>query len=188
VRLDIGGIGEGALVDAVAAHLDSLGYNQYLVDASGEIIARGTKPGDLPWSVAIRSPRLAGMSRTASDYAPERLGVLGRLDLVTGSGQRAVSTSGDYEKFFVKDGVVYTHIIDPRSGFPASGVISVTVMAPTCAEADALATTAFVLGFERGLEFLKAWPGVEGLILREKNGKIETEATSGFPKLIPVEQ
>jgi thiamine biosynthesis lipoprotein len=88
----------------------------------------------------------------------------------------------------VKDGVVYTHIIDPRSGFPASGVISVTVMAPTCAEADALATTAFVLGFERGLEFLKAWPGVEGLILREKNGKIETEATSGFPKLIPVEQ
>jgi thiamine biosynthesis lipoprotein len=186
-QLDLGGIGEGAVVDAVASHLDSLGYADYLVDASGEIVAAGSKPGGVPWSVAIRSPRRAGMPRTSPAYSPELLGVLGRIELDPKAGKTAVSTSGDYEKFFVKNGVAYTHIIDPRTGYPAAGAVSVTVLAPTCAEADALATTAFVLGFEKGLRFLEDWPGVEGLVVREKDGQLEMKTTSGFPKLIPVE-
>ncbi len=186
-KLDLGGIGEGAVVDALAERLKTLGYTDYLVDASGEIVARGTKPGNEPWSVAIRSPRLTGMPRISPEYSPERLGFLGRIDLPPGPGTIAISTSGDYEKFIVRNGVAYTHILDPRTGSPPSGVVSVTVVARTCAEADALATTAFVLGWERGLAFIAGWPGAEGLIVREKNGKLELETTKGFPKLIPVE-
>ncbi|MBN2354197.1 MAG: FAD:protein FMN transferase [Spirochaetales bacterium] len=188
MKLDLGGIGEGAVVDALADYLRSQGCADFLVDASGEIVVNGTKPGKVPWRVAIRSPRLSGMPRTSPDYAPTLLGVLGAIELPAAGGQTAISTSGDYEKFFVKDGIVYAHIVDPRTGSPPSAVASVTVIAGTCADADALATTAFVLGWERGLSFLENWTGVEGLIVRENDGKLETETTSGFPKLIPVEE
>jgi FAD:protein FMN transferase len=184
-RLDVGGIGEGAVVDATAARLDALGYTAYLVDAAGEIIARGTKPDAESWSVAIRSPRKAGLKRTDPEFRRVYPGNLGVITLETGAAKRAVSTSGDYEKFFVQDGVAYHHILDPRTGAPARGAVAVTVTAPTCAEADSYATAAFVLGFEKGLQFLEEAPGIEGLVVRETDGTLEMKPTSGFPRMKP---
>ena len=79
-------------------------------------------------------------------------------------------TSGDYERFFIVDGVRYHHILDPATGRPARGCQSVTVLAPTAAEADACATAAFVLGPSRGLAFLRARPGVRGVIVDAAGG------------------
>jgi thiamine biosynthesis lipoprotein len=118
--------------------------------------------------VAIRHPR----------RGQEFLGVL-RLG---GPGRKlAVVTSGDYERTFERDGRRYHHILDPATGYPARGLVSVTVIAPTCTEADALSTAAFVLGPERGLALLESRPGVEGLLIAERAGRLEARRTSGFP-------
>ena len=77
----------------------------------------------------------------------------------------AIVTSGDYERFFIADGVRYHHILDPATGQPARGCQSVTVLAPTAAEADACSTAAFVLGPEKGVAFLRGRPGVRGVIV-----------------------
>ncbi len=183
--LDIGGIGEGAVVDATADHLDSLNYGAYLVDAAGEIVMRGAKPDGRPWTVAVRSPRKPGLKRTDPAFKETYAGRLGLLEFSPGRGRAAVSTSGDYEKFFVAGGQAYTHILDPRTGYPPEGVASVTVIAESCARADSLATTAFVMGYERGAAFLEKQPGAEGLLVRDADGKLESKATSGFPPLIP---
>jgi thiamine biosynthesis lipoprotein len=183
--IDIGGIGEGAVVDATADHLDSLGYAAYLVDAAGEIVMRGAKPDGRPWTVAVRSPRKPGLERTDPAFKETYAGRLGMLEFSPARGRAAVSTSGDYEKFFVAGGKAYAHILDPRTGYPPEGVASVTVIAASCARADSLATTAFVLGYERGAAFLEKQPGAEGLLVRDADGKLESKATSGFPPLIP---
>ncbi len=93
----------------------------------------------------------------------------------------AIVTSGDYERFFEQGGRRYHHILDPATGYPAMGLASVTVIAPTCTEADALSTAAFVLGPERGLSLLESRPGVEGLLIAEREGRLEARVTSGFP-------
>jgi thiamine biosynthesis lipoprotein len=184
--MDIGGIGEGAVVDAIADYLDSLEYTAYLVDAAGEITVRGAKPDGRPWTVAVRSPRKPGVARTDPGFKETPPGLLGMIEFAPAAGRLSVSTSGDYEKFFVDHGVAYHHILDPRTGYPARGAVSVTVIAPSCAQADSLATSAFVLGYDKGAAFLESQPGVSGLLVREQNGALEQKTTTGFPKLLPV--
>jgi thiamine biosynthesis lipoprotein len=92
-----------------------------------------------------------------------------------------VVTSGDYERYFEQDGKRYHHILDPRSGYPADQLASVTVIAPTCALADALSTAAFVLGPQEGLELLDEFPDAEGLLIAERQGELVAWKTDGFP-------
>jgi thiamine biosynthesis lipoprotein len=166
--LDLGGIAQGAVVDLLGAWLERRGFRRYLVEASGDILIAGQKGRDQPWTVAIRHPR-----RGQEFVGILKLGEPGR--------KVAVVTSGDYERFFELGGRRYHHILDPATGYPATGLVSVTVIAPTCTEADALSTAAFVLGPARGLELLESLPGVEGLLIAEKDGKLQAELTSGFP-------
>jgi len=95
-----------------------------------------------------------------------------------------VVTSGDYERYFERDGRRYHHILDPRTGYPVQGLASVTVIAPNCATADALATAAFVLGPEEGLGLLENLVSVDGLLISEQGGELRAARTSAFPLAI----
>jgi len=151
---DLGGIAKGAVVDQIADWLAEEGYEDYLIDAGGDILVSGLKRGKEQWSIGIRHPR-------------SRDELIGLLHLGGAGETLAVVTSGDYERYFEFGGKRYHHILDPRSGYPANSSISVTVIAATCARADGLATAAFVLGPDQGLELLEGLPDVEGLIIAE---------------------
>jgi len=153
MQLDLGGIAKGYAVDRALALLRASGLESASVNAGGDIGLLGGH-GERPWKIGIQHPRKSG----------ELLATIELRD-------RAVVTSGDYERFFMQDGVRYHHIFDPQTGFPARGCQSVSVVAPTAAEADALATAAFVLGPADGLALLENEPDVEGLIV-DADGRI----------------
>jgi thiamine biosynthesis lipoprotein len=168
IGFDLGGIAKGAVVDLTADYLLGRGYEDFLIDAGGDILVSGLKQGRTPWRIAIRHPR----------KSEEILGVL----TLGQEGERvAVVTSGDYERYFEQEGKRYHHILDPRSGFPARGLVSVTIIAPTCALADALSTAVFVLGPKEGLDLLEQFPGSEGLLIAERDEKLVVWRSDGFP-------
>lgn len=160
-KLDLGGIAKGYAVDRAIEVLREHGVRAALVNAGGDIRVLGRRPGLLnsrPFKIAIQHPR-------AED---EILGIVELTD-------RAIATSGDYERYFVADGVRYHHILDPATGWPAQGCISVTVIAPTALEADALATGVFALGPEQGLALLERLPQVEGIIVTSEGQILKSE-------------
>ncbi len=162
--LDLGGIAKGAVADHLADYLEARGFENYLIDAGGDILVSGQKFGEQPWVIAIRHPRSEQL------LAVVKLGALGQ--------RTAIVTSGDYERYFDRDGRRYHHILDPRTGFPAAGAVSVTVISDSGARADALATAAFVLG---DLALLEAQANTEALLIREGPGGLQAVRTSGFP-------
>lgn len=131
VKIDLGGIAKGHAVDAAASALKQRGVTNALVDLSGNMVALGHPPGAEAWRIGVRDPR-------------DRRPYFARITL---SGQ-AIATSGKYEQFVARDGHTYGHILDPRTGMPAEGLISVTVIAETAMLADAWGTALFVLGGE----------------------------------------
>jgi len=158
----LGGIAKGYAVDRAIEVLRNEGVENAIVNAGGDLRAIGRRSLSRPWRVGIRDPRRRN----------ERMADLSLTD-------RAVATSGDYERFYIYQGVRYHHILDPRTGRPARGCRSVTVIAPRAMEADALATAAFVLGPEKGRTLLQGRNQVEGMIV---DGKGRTFSTTGFPK------
>jgi thiamine biosynthesis lipoprotein len=166
--LDLGGIAKGAVVDLLAGYLEQGGHRDYLIEAGGDILLSGLKQGGKQWVIGIRHPR-------------KSQGFLGVVSLGERGKKLSIVTSGDYERYFIEDGVRYHHILDPATGYPARGLVSVTIVATTCTEADALATAVFVLGMDKGLALLARWPGAEGLLVAEREGRLEARTTSGFP-------
>ena len=146
--LDLGAIAKGWAVDRAIAKLEAAGIRNAIIDAGGDLRVIGGRPGKGSWRIGVQHPREPG-----------------RLLMTFDLSDTAISTSGDYERFFMEGGVRYHHILDPVTGMPARGCQSVTVLAPTAAEADACATAAFVLGPERGIAFLRARRGVRGVIV-----------------------
>jgi len=160
LHLDLGGIAKGYAVDRAVELLRRAGITSAAVNAGGDIRLIGDRQGE-PWRIGIQHPR-----------NPQ--GVLVTLPLA----DCAVVTSGDYERYFERDGIRYHHIFDPTTGQPARLCQSVTVIARDAATADALATAAFVLGPDQGLQLLEAEPGVEGLIVSISGALVKT---SGVP-------
>lgn len=151
VWLDLGGVAKGYAVDEAVRVLKDSGVGAGIVDAGGDLRTFGVKPGSSPWRVGVQDP----------DESQELAGILE-------AGEISIATSGDYQRYFEVEGVRYHHILDPATGRPArSGLKSVTVLAPDCALADALATAAFVMGPERGLDLLEKRDGVEGILISE---------------------
>lgn len=149
VQLNFNAVAKGYAVDRVADWLAANGYADCLVEIGGEVAARGTKNGK-PWKVGIQVP-----TQTA-DGARESFESLPLPD------HRAVATSGNYRNYFEEGGVRYTHILDPRTGQPErTNLLSVTVVAPDCATADAYATAFMVLGHERSAQIVKQHPELE---------------------------
>jgi len=137
MSVDLGGIAKGYAVDCAVKKLKEAGIKNCLINAGGQIYALGDKFGK-PWKVAIRNPRTKAF-----------VGYLNIRD-------QAVSTSGDYEQYFLNNKKRYSHIFDPRTGYPAqSGIIAVTVVAPDGLTADALTTAIFVLGKSKAAELTK---------------------------------
>ena len=149
MKIDLGAIAKGYAVDRMIAVLESKGIKEALVNAGGDIYALGNPAGKSAWEIGIRNPRKRS----------EIIDVIKVKD-------KAVATSGDYEQFFFAAGRRYSHIMDPRTGLPASGVVSVTVIAQTAMAADALSTTLFVLGKEEGDKLIKGLGNIEAFFTK----------------------
>ena len=135
VRLDLSAVAKGYAVDLVADLLEMLALPDYLVEVGGEMRLGGSNTQGKPWRIAVEQPS-----------------VIPQVQRIIELGDVAMATSGDYRNYFKVDGVRYSHTIDPRTGRPIThSLASVTVLAPTCAEADAWATALSVLGAEQGL-------------------------------------
>jgi len=158
-RITLDGIGKGYIVDRGVDVLRERGFGSVFVEAGGDLVAAGRKPGGTPWRVGIRHPR-------------QGLALQARFDV----GDRAVATSGDYMQAFTPD-YAHHHIIDPRTGTSAPELASSTVIAPDAATADALATLTLVLGPRRGRALLEDLPGCEGYFVSKR---LEVVRTSGF--------
>lgn len=152
MAITLGGIAKGYAVDRAVALLRTRGFKDFIMQAGGDLYVSGTKGGQ-KWRVGIRDPR---GSRDAT-FA------------ITELEDRTFSTSGDYERGFVKDGVRYHHILDPRTGQPARMCRSVTVSAKDATTADAWSKPLFILGPERGLKLLKTMPDVQAVFIDAKN-------------------
>jgi len=153
VRLDFGGFAKGVAIDYAIQRLRDYGIKNAVVNAGGDLRAIG-QHGDRAWRVGIQNPRGRG--------------VLGAIDI---KGDACVFTSGDYERYFEYQGVRYSHIIDPRTGYPARGLSSVTVLDNDAGRADAAATAIFVAGVEDWYRIAKKM-GVQGVMVIDSKGQI----------------
>jgi thiamine biosynthesis lipoprotein len=164
VTLDLSGIAKGYGVDELAYCLDRMGIANYLVGIDGEMRARGMKPGNQPWAVALEKP-LPGMR--------EVMGVMELLDA-------AIATSGDYRRFVDVDGQRHAHTMHPRLGVPVRNrLAAVTVLAPTCMLADAWATALLVLGEDAGVALARG-RGMDALfVLHDGTGFEQISIVAG---------
>ena len=166
-RIDLGGIGKGYAVDRAVSVLKLNGISSALINFAGNIYTFGTPPGKDSWVIGLQHPR-------------KSKGLLGTFEIK----DKAVSTSGDYEKFFTIEGKRYSHIIDPRTGHPVKGIVSVTIVTGNATRADALSTGVFVLGLEKGMGLIEQLPDVEGIIVYEDTDSgLSTKASSGMQAL-----
>jgi thiamine biosynthesis lipoprotein len=151
MKIGFGAIGKGYAADQAKGLLIAKGVISGIINASGDMNTWGKQPDGSAWKVAITNP----MNKNK---------VFALLPITNG----AVVTSGNYEKYVNFNGKRYTHIIDPRTGYPSSGIISVTVFAPKAELADALATSVFVMGKEAGLDRINQLPKIECIIIDDK--------------------
>ncbi len=154
MKLGLGGIGQGYIADKVKTLLQSKGCSSGIVNVSGDINTWGKQLDGKPWTIGIVNPM--NKNKVFATFPIE---------------DSAVETSGSYEKFVRFNGIRYSHIIDPRTGYPATGIVSVSVFAKQTEVADALATGIFVLGVDVGIDLVNQIKGVEYIIVDEK-GKI----------------
>ncbi|KFB00699.1 thiamine biosynthesis protein ApbE [Mangrovimonas yunxiaonensis] len=151
MKIGFGAIGKGYAADKAKALLIQKGVPSGIINASGDMTTWGTQPNGQPWQVAITNPM-------------DKAKAYGLLPITQG----AVVTSGNYEKYVEFNNIRYAHIIDPRTGYPATGIISVTVFAPKAELADALATSVFVMGIDAGLNRINQLPNIACIIVDDK--------------------
>lgn len=164
VRIDLGGIAKGYAVDRCIGILQAGGVNNALVTAGGDTRVIGSH-WDHPWMIGIRDPR-------------KRDGIVARIPLE----DVAISTSGDYERFFEKDGVRYHHILDPGTGSSPHALRSVTIIGTSATRTDALSTSVFVMGTRKGLDLINRLPDTEAILI-DNEGKLHY--SDGLARLAP---
>ena len=170
LRIDLGGVAKGYAVDRAIALLEQRGISHASVSAGGDSRLLGDRRGQ-PWRVGIKKPRGIKVSdNTPTDYKAETAIVLPLQDT-------AVSTSGDYERYFIdaNTGERIHHIINPRTGKSASGIASVTVLGPKGIDTDPLSTSVFVMGVTEGLRLVNQMPGFDCVII-DRSGKVHYSA------------
>jgi thiamine biosynthesis lipoprotein len=173
IQFDFNAIAQGYAVDLIGKFLEKKGISDFLIDIGGEVLSKGGKPVGEKWKVGIEKPK---------DNASYGEG----LQAIVYLENRALSTSGNYRKFYEENGIRYSHTIDPKTGYPVRHtLLSVSVLANTCAIADAYATVFMVLGLEKSRSFLSARNDLEGyFIFTDDNGNLSTYFTDGFEKIL----
>lgn len=166
MAVDLGGIAKGYAAEAAAKVLRDRGISQAVINAGGNVVVLGGKKGKDRWKLGIQDPRNSG-------------GLIGVLALKN----KVAVTSGDYQRYFESGGKRYHHLLDPETGMPARGAISVTVVCDSSAVGDILSTALFVLGPEKGLELAESLQGVEAVFVSA--GK-EIDVTEGLRKEITL--
>lgn len=151
MRIGFGGIGKGYAADKARQVLQQKGVASGVVNAAGDLITWGTQPDGSPWTIGIADPATRHPFSTLS------------------ISNMAVATSGNYEKYALIGGKKYSHTIDPRTGYPVSGIKSVTIICPSAELADALATPVTVMGVRVGLDLVNQLKGVACIIIDDKN-------------------
>ena len=173
VTLDLASIAKGYAVDQVSRLLQTSGIESFLVEIGGEVYAAGYRKDGKPWRVGINQPSATAPTTDVYQVVPLH--------------NRAMATSGDYRNYFETDGKRFSHILDPRTGYPVNnGVVSVSIVTDSCMFADGLATAIMVMGLEKGMALLRSLKGVEGFIIVQKSDNEYTHfATETFNIPIP---
>jgi FAD:protein FMN transferase len=167
VQIDLGGIAKGYAVDNCVALLRERGVRQALVVAGGDSRVLGDRRGR-PWMIGIRDPR-------------RKDAMVATMPLV----DAAISTSGDYERYFEVNGVRHHHILDPRTGKSATGARSVTIIGPDATTTEGISKSVFIMGPERGIRFAESLPGIDAVII-DADGEMHT--TAGLRQASPQGQ
>ncbi len=165
MQVDLGSVAKGYAGYAVANYLKSQGVESALINLGGNVQCLGSKPNGEKWKVAIKSPYLESSS-----------GIYGAVAVA----DKAVITSGGYERYFEEDGKTYWHILDPETGRPAeSGLVSVTIIGDDGLLCDGLSTALFVMGLEKAIDFYRASDDFEAVFITESGEAYVTEGIAG---------
>lgn len=173
-KIDFNAVAQGLSVDVIDEYLKKKGYKNYYIEIGGELIVRGhNREGD-DWRIGIDSPK---------ENLTER-----ELENVMVISNKAIATSGNYRKFYEKDGVKYSHTLDPKTGFPVQhSLLSATVVADDAGTADAYATAFMVMGTEKTIEFIKSHPEENldvYLLFADDRGQIQRKMSKNFSKYL----
>ncbi|MBK9510014.1 MAG: FAD:protein FMN transferase [Cytophagaceae bacterium] len=168
LQIDFNAIAQGYTVDVIARFLESKGIKNYLVEIGGEVYGKGKNREGKFWKVGIEKPE------------EDRQGIASVVNLKN----KALATSGSYRKFFIKDGKKFSHAVDPHTGYPVQhNLLSISVLADNCTDADAYATALLVMGLEKAQKFAEA-KEIDFFAIYDQNGKNQYYSTSGFKKVI----
>ena len=168
--LNYNAVAQGYSCDVVARYLKSLGVKDMMVNI-GEIFCDGVNPSGQPWTIGIDRP-VDGNNESGADIQ----GIF-----LVPEGPHGVVTSGNYRKFYVRDGKKYAHTIDPRTGYPVShNLLSATIIAPDATIADAYATYCMVIGLEESIAFIESHPELEACLIYDENGNYKSWTSSGL--------
>ncbi|MBN2236763.1 MAG: FAD:protein FMN transferase [Bacteroidales bacterium] len=169
IQLNFNAIAQGNSVDVLGAYFESLGIQNYLIDVGGELFAKGMKPGGEKWVVGVEKPA----ESADSDRELQHTFYL---------EDQALATSGNYRKYYEIDGVRYAHSLNPKTGYPVKhSLLSVSVLAKTCTEADAFATAFMVMGLDESLLYIQQHSDIQAyFIYYDKNNGIVDKASDGF--------
>lgn len=173
IKFDFNAIAQGYTVDVIAEFLEEKGVKNYLIEVGGETRAKGVNDRKIIWNLGIEKPK---------DMNEDH-----ELQAIIPLENRSMATSGNYRKFYEKDGIRYSHTIDPKTGYPVRhSLLSATVLAGDCASADALATAFMVMGVEKTKSFLEHHPelNLDVYLIYDENGKFKTWSSEGIRKLI----
>jgi thiamine biosynthesis lipoprotein len=178
IMLDVNAIAQGFSVDVVCKFLDSKKVMNYMVEIGGELKCKGVNPKGTDWVIGIDRP-VDGNFEPGSD-----------IQAIVTVKTKALATSGNYRKYYEKDGVKYAHHINPKTGYPEmSPLLSATVLADDCITADAFGTVFMVMGLEKSIEYLKKQNALEAyLIYSDDQGRFQVYATPGMKEHILKER
>jgi thiamine biosynthesis lipoprotein len=167
-QVGLGGIAKGYIVDRAAKVLRAGGVQSFLAQAGGDLYGAGRKPDGSPWVSGVQDPR----------------GAQGEFFAVLELTDHAFSTAGDYARSYVVEGKRYHHIIDPKTGYPATACRSVTIWAPDATTADGVDDAVFILGPERGLKLVESLDGVGAVVVDDKNRVFISERVKDRVKVL----
>ncbi len=174
VKLDVNSIAQGYSVDVIAEFFDSEGMVNYMVEIGGEVRSKGKNSKGQYWRIGIDRPEEGNM-------VPGE-----KIQAIISLKNQSVTTSGNYRAFYEENGAKYSHIINPKTGFPVSSrLLSVTIVAKDCITADGWDTPFMVMGLEKSIETLKKHPELEALLIySDEEGNFREYMTDGFKKMI----